>query len=195
MNGIHVIHKERLPLHYQQEVCSFYLNFVNKQTQQVENIVSLSFQIIADLVTMPPKSDYWKCFVVQGVLAVCQLSGCPKPNVSLGALPKPGQKKRISEYKLCHSCSQLKCFLSASGAVTNHLAKHHQSEWNAYCETRARKAAVASEVKEEVKESCEMENSEVRFYDVRSSKGRLPFLNKSMPDSFNHDAHITAWQF
>ena len=37
---------------------------------------------------------------------------------------------------------------------------------------------MASEVKEEVKESCEMENSEVRFYDVRSSKGRLPFLNK-----------------
>ena len=37
---------------------------------------------------------------------------------------------------------------------------------------------VASEVKEEVKESCEMENSEVRFYDVRSSKGRLPILNK-----------------
>jgi len=37
---------------------------------------------------------------------------------------------------------------------------------------------VASEVKEEMKESCEMENSEVRFYDVRSSKGRLPFLNK-----------------
>ena len=52
---------------------------------------------------------------------------------------------------------------------------------------------MASEVKEEVKESCEMENSEVRFYDVRSSKGRLPFLNKSMPDNFNHDAHITAW--
>ena len=110
MNGIHVIHKERLPLHYQKEVCSFYLNFVNKQTQQVENIVSLSFQIIADLVTMPPKSDYWKYFVVQGVLAVCQLSGCPKPNVSLGAPPKPGQKKRISEYKLFHSCSKLKMF-------------------------------------------------------------------------------------
>ena len=84
-------------------MCSFYLNFVNKQTQQVENIVSLSFQIIADLVTMQPKSDYWKYFVVQGVLAVCQLSGCPKPNVSLGALPKPGQKKRISEYKLCQA--------------------------------------------------------------------------------------------
>ena len=110
MNGIHMIHKERLPLHYQQEVCSFYLNFVNKQTQQVENIASLSFQIIADLVTMPPKSDYWKYFVVQGVLAVCQLPGCPKPNVSLGAPPKPGQKKRISEYKLFHSCSKLKNF-------------------------------------------------------------------------------------
>ena len=91
-------------------MCSCHLNFVNKQTQQVENIVSLSFQIIADLVTMPPKSDYWKCFVVQGVLAVCQLSGCPKPNVSLGAPPKPGQKKRISEYKLFHSCSKLKMF-------------------------------------------------------------------------------------
>ena len=37
---------------------------------------------------------------------------------------------------------------------------------------------MASEVKEEMKESCEMENSEVRFYDVRSSKGRLPFLKK-----------------
>ena len=49
---------------------------------------------------MPPKSDYWKYFVVQGVLAICQLQGCPKPNVSLGALPKPGQKKRISEYIL-----------------------------------------------------------------------------------------------
>ena len=55
-----------------------YTQRITKQTQQVVNIVSLSFQIIAHLVTMPPKSDYWKCFVVQGVLAVCQLSGCPK---------------------------------------------------------------------------------------------------------------------
>ena len=37
---------------------------------------------------------------------------------------------------------------------------------------------MATVVKQEVKESCEMDNSEVRFYDVRSSKGRLPFLNK-----------------
>ena len=67
-------------------MCSCHLNFVNKQTQQVENIVSKSFQIIAYSVTMPPKSDYWKYFVVQGVLAVCQLQGCPKSNVSLRAL-------------------------------------------------------------------------------------------------------------
>ena len=40
------------------------------------------------LVNLPPKSDYWKYFVVQGILAICQLPGCPKPNVSLGALPK-----------------------------------------------------------------------------------------------------------
>ena len=59
---------------------------------------------------MPPKSDYRKHFVVQGVLAVCQLAGCPKPNVSLGAPPKPGQKKRISQYKLFYSCSKLKMF-------------------------------------------------------------------------------------
>ena len=49
---------------------------------------------------MPPKSDYWRYFVVQGVLAICQIQGCPKPNVSLGSVPKPGQKKRISEYIL-----------------------------------------------------------------------------------------------
>ena len=49
---------------------------------------------------MPPKSDYWNYFVVQGVLAICQIEGCPNPNVSLGSLPKPGQKKRISEYIL-----------------------------------------------------------------------------------------------
>ena len=52
-------------------MCSCHLNFVNKQTQQVENIVSISFQIIANSVTMPPKSDYWKYFVVHGVLAGC----------------------------------------------------------------------------------------------------------------------------
>ena len=38
--------------------------------------------------------------MVQGVLAICQIQGCPKPNVSLGSVPKPGQKKRISEYIL-----------------------------------------------------------------------------------------------
>ena len=32
-------------------------------------------------------------------------------------------------------------------------------------------------IKEEVA-ACEMENAEVRFYDVRSSKGHLPFLKK-----------------
>ena len=53
---------------------------------------------------MPPKSDYWKYFLVQGVLAVCQISGCPKPNVSLGPEAKPGQKKRISKYILYMYC-------------------------------------------------------------------------------------------
>ena len=62
---------------------------------------------------MPPKADYWQYFVVQGVLAICQLPGCPNPNASLGAFPKPGEKKRTSEYILytiaahCHSLSQV----------------------------------------------------------------------------------------
>ena len=59
--------------------------------------------------------------------------------------------------------------------MTGHLEKHHAEEWGAYCEVRKRTKEVAAVKKEEV-ESCEMENSEVRFYDVRSSKGRLPFL-------------------
>ena len=30
---------------------------------------------------MPPKADYWKYFTVQGLLALCQIEGCPKPTV------------------------------------------------------------------------------------------------------------------
>ena len=72
----------------------------------------------------------------------------------------------------------MKCHLSVTGAVTNHLQKNHKSEWDAYCETRTRANAKKAEAKEEEKLACEMENNEVRFYDVRSSKGRLPFLKK-----------------
>ena len=62
--------------------------------------------------------------------------------------------------------------------MTGHLEKHHAEEWGAYCEIRKRIKAEVADVKKEEVESCEMENSEVRFYDVRSSKGRLPFLAK-----------------
>ena len=55
---------------------------------------------------------------------------------------------------------------------TGHLVKHHAEE------IRKRTKAEVVAVKKEEVESCEMENSEVRFYDVRSSKGRLPFLAK-----------------
>ena len=47
-------------------------------------------------VIMPGKADYWKYFLVQGMLAVCNIVGCSKPNVSLGPEPKAGEKKRIS---------------------------------------------------------------------------------------------------
>ena len=46
---------------------------------------------------MPLKADYWKYFTVQGLLALCQIEGCPKPTVSLGSAPKNGGKKRISK--------------------------------------------------------------------------------------------------
>ena len=49
------------------------------------------------LCRMPPKADYWKYFTVQGLLALCQIEGCPKPTVSLGSAPKNGGKKRISK--------------------------------------------------------------------------------------------------
>ena len=72
-----------------------------------------------------------------------------------------------------------------TGAVTNHLQKNHKAEWDAYCETRTRANAKKAEAKEEERDACEMENNEVRFYDVRSSKGRLPFLKKvGLPDIF-----------
>ena len=63
--------------------------------------------------------------------------------------------------------------------MSNHLSKHHKEVWEAYSETRSRVATVATKAKEEEKAACEMENSEVRFYDVRSRKGRLPFLKKA----------------
>ena len=82
---------------------------------------------------MPGKADYWKYFIVQEMLAVCQIAGCTKPNVSLGPLPKAGEKKRISKYSLLLMYI-FNCFLSATGAVTNHLMKNHKQEWDAYCQ-------------------------------------------------------------
>ena len=68
-------------------------------------------------------------------------------------------------------------FLASTGAVTGHLTKHHGEVWSAYCEAGSQANAAKVVIKEEVA-ACEMENAEVRFYDVRSSKGRLPFLKK-----------------
>ena len=64
---------------------------------------------------MPGKADYWKYFIVQEMLAVCQIAGCTKPNVSLGPLPMAGEKKRISKYSLLLMYI-FNCFLSATGA-------------------------------------------------------------------------------
>ena len=69
-------------------------------------------------------------------------------------------------------------FLAVSGAVTGHLAKHHEDVWSAYCNARSKANADRVATKQEEKQAGEMENAEVRFYDVRSSSGRLLFLKK-----------------
>ena len=75
------------------------------------------------------------------------------------------------------------CHLSVTGAVVNHLQKNHKPEWDAYAENRTKSNAKKTQAKEEEKVACEMENNEVRFYDIRSSKGRLPFLKKVGPSN------------
>ena len=67
---------------------------------------------------MPPKADYWKHFKVVGVVAYCLVAECQQPNISLGALPKPGEKKRLGLGFSTFVCADL-----ARGAVVSKLAK------------------------------------------------------------------------
>ena len=53
--------------------------------------------------------------------------------------------------------------------MTGHLEKHHAEEWGAHFEIRKRTKAEVAAVKKEEVESCEMENPEVRFYDVQGA--------------------------
>ena len=58
-----------------------------KQTSKiaVKNKILLCVNVKSSYCRMPPKADYWKYFTVQGLLALCQIEGCPKPTVSLGS--------------------------------------------------------------------------------------------------------------
>ena len=67
---------------------------------------------------MPPTADYWKHFKVVGVVAYCLVAECQQPNISLGALPKPGEKKRLRKqisyeffYKISYKFSKHFCHL------------------------------------------------------------------------------------
>ena len=73
-----------------------------RQIKRLWNIQILPFQrlSLSSSTHMPPKADYWKHFLVQGFLAVCQIAGCDRPTVSLGSVPKKCAKKRISEEEL-----------------------------------------------------------------------------------------------
>ena len=68
--------------------------------------------------------------------------------------------------------------LFSAAAIASHLEKYHPAVWNAHCEARKKIANVTAAKKKEEFNACEMENAEVRFYDVRSSKGCLPFFSK-----------------
>ena len=72
---------------------------VKKNTLYLVTICDLSKKITCSsiILGMPPKADYWKYFNVVGVVAYCLIAECKQPNVSLGALPKPGEKKSVED--------------------------------------------------------------------------------------------------
>ena len=124
---------------------------------------------------MPPKADYWKHFNVVGVVAYCLIAECQQPNVSLGALPKPGEKKRLRKQTVVIFFSSLSFFgVLDVAAVANHLSRHHEEIWLAYVAERDAQAAK----KEADKENCEMENPELRFIDMRSRAGQVSSQNQ-----------------
>ena len=77
-------------------------------------------------------------------------------------------------------------FSAATGAIASHLEKYHAAVWHAHCEARKKIANVTAAKKKEDFDTCEMENAEVRFYDVRSSKGIFLFSAryKLFPQNF-----------
>ena len=64
------------------------------------------------------QSRLLKHFKVVGVVAYCLVAECQQPNISLGALPKPGEKKRLGLGFSTFVCADL-----ARGAVVSKLAK------------------------------------------------------------------------
>ena len=68
--------------------------------------------------------------------------------------------------------------LSGTGAVTYHLKRYHKDAWEEYIKSRTTAQEKTSAAKKELEDSCEMANASVRFFDTRTSGGRLPFLSK-----------------
>ena len=52
-----------------------------------------------------------------------------------------------------------------------HLKRNHPAQWSSYEEKNKKNKETAS-IKKEEKESCEMENADIRFFDIRSHRGR-----------------------
>ena len=59
-----------------------------------------------------------------------------------------------------------------------HLKRNHPAQWSSYEEKKNKKNKETASTKKEEKESCDMENAEIRLFDIRSHGGRQPFLNK-----------------
>ena len=89
MNSVHII---TFYEHYEQ------ISTILKKLSELTASFRYFYFLLSPFYDMSPKADYWRNFLVADVLANCQISGCPKPNVSLGCLPKPGKKKGLSKY-------------------------------------------------------------------------------------------------
>ena len=67
---------------------------------------------------------------------------------------------------------------SGTTAIVMHLKRNHPGQWASYEEKKNEKKQETATIKKEERESCEMENAEIRFFDIRTHGGRKPFLNK-----------------
>ena len=66
-----------------------------------------------------------------------------------------------------------------TGCITSYLKVYHKEVWETYNEKRTMEKEKTTLTKREEEESCEMNNGDVRCFDVRTNGGRQSFLQKA----------------